>query len=228
MRLTCEDKTKIELLVNIFVYSQGGWLANFVNKEAFHDAVNLNKKQALTYLAEELHQKFNKIYYNSQSTANLIIAFKNAGIKDKYIMQMYKQGFSFIKSRILNIKEIDNKIFDNNFIQCMSIDEKMIVLLLVKLKNYSKSNQEEILYAINYLIIYRSELFQEPLKWFFSNLKYFPHLSIAAVLEILIINKNVCLNLLTKLTSFILNIKDIENMYLHNTLNSFLMELENA
>jgi hypothetical protein len=228
MRLTCGNKTKIELLVNVFVYSQGGWLENFVNKEAFHDAVNLNKKQALTYLAEELHQKFNKIYYNSQSTANLIIAFKDAGIKNKYIMQMYKQGFSFIKSRILNIKEIDNKIFDNNFIQCMSINEKMIVLLLVKLKNYSKFNQEEILYAINYLIIYRSELLQEPFKWFFSNLKYFPHLSIAAVLEILIINKNECFNLLTKLTSFILNIKDIENMYLHNTLNSFLMELENA
>lgn len=32
MRLTCGNKTKIELLVNIFVYSQGGWLANFVNK----------------------------------------------------------------------------------------------------------------------------------------------------------------------------------------------------
>jgi hypothetical protein len=228
LSLTCRNKTKIELLVNTFVYSQGGWLENFVNKEAFYDAVNFNKKQALTYLAKELHQKFNKIYYNSQSTANLIIAFKDAGIKDKYIMQMYKQGFSFIKSRILNIKEIDNKIFDNNSIHHMSIDEKMIVLLLVKLKNYSKSNQEEILYAINYLMIYRSELLQEPFKWFFSNLKYFPHLSIAAVLEILIINKNECFNLLTKLTSFILNIKDIENMCLHSTLNSFLMELENV
>ncbi len=228
LTLNCKKKTKVKLLINIFVYSQGGWLENFVNKKAFYDAVTLNKKQALKYLAEELHQKFNKIYYNTQSTANLIIAFQYAGIKDKYIMQMYEQGFSFIKSRILNIKEVNNKVFKNKEIQYMTIDEQMIVLLLVKLKNYSKSNQEEVLYAINYLMTYKSNLLQKPLEWFFSNLKYFPHLSITAILEILIINMNECFELLKELKPALINIDGIKNMYLQDTLNSLLMELDNV
>ena len=228
LTLNCKKRTKVKLLVNIFVYSQGGWLENFVNKKAFYDAVNLNKKQALKYLAEELHQKFNKIYYNTQSTANLIIAFQYAGIKDKYIMQMYEQGFSFIKSRILNIKEVDNQVFKNKEIQSMTIDEQMVVLLLVKLKNCSKSNQEEVLYSINYLMTYKSNLLQKPLKWFFTNLKYFPHLSISAILEILVINKSECFEILKELRPVIIKVEDIKNMYLQDTLSSLLMELDNV
>jgi len=66
--LICSNNLKILFLVNIFVYSQGGWMQCFVNKKAFKDAINIDKNKTLSNLADVLRNKFHTVYYYKDST----------------------------------------------------------------------------------------------------------------------------------------------------------------
>ena len=81
---------------------------------------------------------------------------------------------------ILIKKNIKDKDINN-----MSHDAIAIVMLLCRLKNLDSYIQQEVIFAINYLINFDESLLVEPLKWFFKNCHYFPQLSLSALLEVL-------------------------------------------
>jgi hypothetical protein len=225
-KINCHNDLKIYLLIKIFVYSRGGWLENFVNKDALKDAIMLDKRQALLYLTEELFKKFKTIYYYSQSTANLIIAFEYAKLKKKAILFMYKRGFEFIEYRLPNNNKFNWKDIKNEYFEDMSDDEIAIVMILVKLKNMDALVQKEVLYAINYLLNYDENLLIKPLKWFFENINYFPHMSIASILELFLIYVNEKEEFFQILKDDILKVGNLENLYISNCLKKLVGSIE--
>jgi len=226
-KINCHNDLKIYLLIKIFVYSRGGWLENFVNKDALKDAIMLDKRQALLYLTEELFKKFKTIYYYSQqSTANLIIAFKYAKLKKKAILSMYKRGYEVIAYRLPNNSKFDWKVVKNENFEDMSDDEIAIVMILVKLKNMDALVQKEVLYAINYLLNYDENLLIKPLKWFFENINYFPHMSIASILELFLIYVNEKQEFFQILKDDILKVGNLENLYISNCLEKLVGSIE--
>lgn len=221
--INCSEELKIFLLVNIFVYSKGGWYENFVNKEAFKDAVNINQFKALNYLAKALEEKFHQIYYYPQSTANLIIAFEYTGLQSDEILAMYKRAFKFIQYRLPYEKDFDWQEVEYDDLDAMNNDEIAIVFILVKLKHYDKSIQEEILYAINYLIIYDCRLLIKPLKWFFAHIGQFPQLSAAGMLEIFLLNIDDKLDFFLEIKDDIKKITVLDNLYINDCIEQLYL-----
>jgi len=222
----CSDELKIYLLVKIFVFSQGGWFENFINKDALKDAVELNKKQALHYLSQELFDKFKTIYFYAQSTANLIIAFEYAGLKKKHILSMYKRGFKFIKYRLPDDNDFDWESIEDENLKNMPDNEIAIVMILVKSKNMDALVQKEIIFAINYLLKNEESLLIKPMQWFFENINHFPHLFIASLLELFLIYTNEKPDFFITLKDDILKVKDLENLYISNCLVKLFGSIE--
>lgn len=214
--INCNEEVKIYLLINIFVYSQGGSFQNFVNQEALKDAININQSKALNYLAEILEKKFDQIYYYPESTANLIIAFEYAGLVTNDILAMYERAFEFIEYRLPHGDDFDWKAIEDNDLDTMSNNEIAIVFILVKLKHYDKTIQEEILYAINYLIEYDCRLLIKPLKWFFSHIEQFPQLSIAGMLEIFLLNIDSKIDFFLEIKDDVKKVIILDNLYIND------------
>lgn len=221
--INCSEELKIFLLVNIFVYSKGGWYENFVNKEALKDAVNINQSYTLKYLSEALEKKFQQIYYYSQSTTNLIIAFEYVELQSDEIQAMYKRAFKFITYRLPNEKDFDWQEIDDSNLNTMNNDEIAIVFILVKLKHYDKSIQEEILYAINYLVKYDCELLIKPLKWFFTHIEQFPQLSVAGMLEIFLLNIDEQLNFFLEIKEDVKKVTILDNLYMNDCIEQLYL-----
>ena len=225
-KIKCQDSLKILLLIKIFVYSQGGWLENFVCKNALKDAVKLDKQKALKCLAIELSKKFQAIYYYSQSTANLIIAFEYAGLKKKNILSMYKQGFKFIEYRLPDNHNFDWNIIEDKKLKDMSDDEITIVIILAKSKNMDAIVQKEILFAINYLFNYNKKLLIRPLKWFFENISHFHHIFVASILELFLIYVDENQNFFQVLKNDIIKVKNLGNLYISSCLKKLIEGIE--
>lgn len=221
--INCSEGLKIFLLVNIFVYSKGGWYENFVNKEALKDAVNINQSYTLKYLSEALEKKFQQIYYYSQSTTNLIIAFEYVELQSDEILAMYKRAFKFIKYRLPNEKHFDWQDIEDSDLDVMNNEEIAIVFILVKLKHYDKSIQEEILYTINYLIIYDCGLLTKPLKWFFSHIEQFPQLSVAGMLEIFLLNIDDQLDFFLEIKDDVKKVTVLDNLYINDCIEQLYL-----
>jgi len=214
--INCNEELKISLLINVFVYSQGGWLETFVVREALKDAVAINASKALSCLAESLEKKFHQIYYYSKSTANLIIAFEYAGLQSEDILAMYKRAFKFIKYRLPHEYDFDWSEIDDDDLNTMDDNEIAIVLILVRLKHHDKTIQEEVLYAINYLIKYDHKLLVKPLRWFFTHIEQFPQLSIAGVLEIFLLNIDSKLDFFLEIRDYVLKVTTLDNLYIND------------
>lgn len=224
--IRCSDALKVYFFVKIFIFSQGGWLENFISKDALKDAVKLDEKQALSYLSQELFEKFKTIYYYSQSTANLIIAFEHAELKKEQILSMYKRGFEAIEYRLpgdsnFNWKSIEDKDLNN-----MSDDEIAIVMMFVKSKNMDAFVQKEVLSAINYLLQREETLLIKPIKWFFENINHFPHIFIASVLELFLIYIDEKQDFFKMLKDDFLKVRNIENLYILNITEELIRSLE--
>jgi len=224
--LICSDELKISLLVKIFVFSQGGWFENFLNKNALKDAVKLDKKQALSYLSEELFEKFKTIYYYSQSTANLIIAFEHAGLKKNNILSMYKIGFESIEYRLPDDNDFNWKSIEDENLKDLSDDEIAIVMILIKSKNMDALVQKEVLSAINYLLNYEETLLIKPLQWFFENINYFPHISITSMLELFLIYVDKKQEFFQILKDDIAKVRNLENLYISNCLEKLVRSIK--
>ncbi len=224
--IRCSVGLKTYLLVKIFVFSQGGWFENFLNKDALKDAVKLDKKQALSYLSEELFEKFKTIYYYSQSTANLIIAFEHAGLKKNNILSMYKIGFESIEYRLPDSNDFNWKSIEDKKLKDMSDDEIAIVMILVKSKNMDALVQKEVLSAINYLLNYQEPLLIKPLNWFFENINHFPDISIASMLELFLIYVDKKQVFFQTLKDDISKVRSLENLYISNCLNKLIESIE--
>ncbi len=226
--IICSDKLKVRLLINNFVYSQGGWFENFINKESLKKAIEIDKKSSLELLSRELGRKFNKIYYYTQSTANLIIAFEYAGLKKQNILSMYKMGFECIEYRIPHSDIFEWKQVNDRNIETMSDDEIAIVMILVKIKNLDTSIQKEIIMAINYLFKYDDKLLVKPFKWFFEHIDYFPHVSIASLFELFLVYVDVKQDFFKLIKDDFTKVKSLENLYIEKSLEELIQRLEDV
>jgi hypothetical protein len=222
-QINCNEDLKVYCLIHIFAYSQGRWLENFVNKEALKDAVLINQTNALNYLAEVLEKKFQHIYYYVESTANLIRAFEYVELQSDEILAMYKRAFKFIKYRLPNEKHFDWQDIEDSDLDVMNNEEIAIMFILVKLKHYDKSIQEEILYTINYLIIYDCVLLTKPLKWFFSHIEQFPQLSVAGMLEIFLLNIDDQLDFFLEIKDDVKKVTVLDNLYINDCIEQLYL-----
>ena len=210
------------------MYSKDGWYSQFVDKDALKNAMDFNKQEALQVLSQILSEIFSNLGSGSKSTSNLIIAFEYAGIEKKEVLSMYKTGFEFIEHRLPDENKFNWKDIEKKDLIEMSQNEIAIVMLLTKMTNLDSCIQQDILFSINYLLNYDETLLIKPLKWFFQNINYFPHLSISALIEILILNVESKNDFLKIIAKDILSIKNIENIYIQHNITLLFYRLENV
>lgn len=223
--LNISDNTKVYLLVQLFIYSKDGWYAMFTHKEAFAKAVSINQTYSLEYLSLFLFEIFKNSGLGIASTSNLIIAFEYANIDRDIVLNMYDRAFHFISMRLPRKKEKKWKEIKKVAVTTMYKDEIALVLLLSKLKNLDMTVQQEIIYAINYMLNYNQNLFKNPLHWFFENLQYFPQLSIGAILEVILLHIDSKIEFFMQFKSDVLKIRVLNNLYLDNILDEIIVKI---
>ncbi|EIA1771239.1 ATP-binding protein [Vibrio vulnificus] len=213
---------RVLLLINNFVYSKDGWLCGLVEKESLRCAVNIDKSLSMKILAQELASYQKNTGYISKSTANLIIAFQHAGLEVDTILEMYKKGFKFIDSRLPSTSDFKWKDLDYLDLKHFSENESAIILLLSKANNMDSVVQQRVLFSLNHLILSDKNLLIKPLKWFFNNLHRFHQLSIASILELILINCSHLDSVIDEIGEDFHKARVIENLYISNTLDEIL------
>lgn len=215
--LNLEKELTIYLFINIFVYSQDGNLNRFVYQESLKEAIKIDESLALKELSKCLTDIYPNNDYMPLSTANLIIGFEYAGVDKNIILDMYDQAFSFIENRLPSSNQFDWNEVENVALSSMNNNELGISLILSKTKHCDAEIQREILVSISYLMTYDQTILTKPLKWFFNNFEEFNQLSIAGVLEILLIEKKNCIELLKEIKGELNHFLNCENLYIRNT-----------
>lgn len=226
--LEIQNNTKIFLLVNVFIYSKDGWHRQFINKKALKDAIAIETNETLNLLAKSLFKIFSNFGYGSKSTANLIIAFEYAGINKEEVLSMYKTGFEQIEYRLPNESEFKWKEVKNKELKDMNDNEFAIAMILTKMTYLDSLVQKEIIFAINYIFNYDKNLLMKPIKWYLHNLKYFPHISIASLLELFLIQIEDDLSFFQNFKDDIIELENFENLYIKNILEELLKRIENV
>src|SRR5690606_8642054 len=105
-------------------------------------------------------------------------------------------------------------------------NELAIVMILSKTKNLDTVVQKDIIVAVSYLMQYDDSLLIKPFKWFFNNIKLFHPLSIASILELLLVEIESHTSLLNRIKDELKKAFAIEDMYIHKTLQQILDGLE--
>jgi len=226
--LEIQNNTKIFLLVSVFIYSKDGWYRQFINKEALKDAIAIDTNETLNVLAKSLFKIFSNFGYGAKSTANLIIAFEYAGINKEEVLSMYKTGFEQIEYRLPNESEFKWKKVKDKELKDMNDNEFAIAMILTKMTYLDSLVQKEIIFAINYIFNYDKELLIKPIKWYLHNLKYFPHISIASLLELFLIQIEDDLSFFQNFKDDIIKLQNFENLYIKNILEELLKRIENV
>ena len=221
-KLSICNEDKILLLINNFVYSKGGWFENFVDKESLKIAVKLDKKRSMEILAETLRLYFSSFNYSPESTANLIIAFEYIDINNEIIVAMYEEGYKYMESRLPDENQFDWLDIEASEMLDMNANELAITLIFSKSNHQDVSVQQDIIAAISYLMHYDRDLLIKPLKWLFNHSKRFNQLFIAALLELLLIEKEEHHSFLIAIKNELNNCYLIENLYIHNSLDEIL------
>ncbi|MBA5203924.1 ATP-binding protein [Pectobacterium aroidearum] len=224
IHLVLDADTQIHLLVNNFLYSKDGWLAMFTHKESLKKAVEIDKEKTLEFLAKELANIFSNIGYMSNSTANLIIAFEHSGMDKNIVLDMYNRGFEFIENRLPDNNDFRWDDVEDYLMSEMDHDELALVLMLAKTKHNDTEIQREVLFAISYLLNYDERLLIKPLKWFVKNIDKFNELTIASLLEILLIEMNRSSTLLLSIQDELKEALRMDNLYIKNLLNELVKE----
>ena len=171
--LPINEKAKIVLLVNNFVYSKDGWFANFTEQESLKIAVGYDRDMAMKTLVEVLYYYFSSTGYFSESTANLIIALANTGADKNIIIDMYKSGYQVLESRLPDINNFDWQDVESPELLEMNYDEVAIVMLLSKSNFHDSQVQREIINAISYFMRENEDILVKPLRWFFNHYEKF-------------------------------------------------------
>lgn len=180
------------------------------------EAVKIDESLALKELSKCLTGIYPNSDYMPLSTANLIIGFEYAGVDKNMILDMYDQAFSFIENRLPSSKQFDWNEVENVVLSSMNNNELGVSLILSKTKHYDAETQREILVAISYLMAYDQTILIKPLKWLFNNFEKFNHLPIAGLLEILLIEKKNCIELLNEIKGELIQFLNCENLYIRN------------
>lgn len=221
------SKDKVMLLIYNFVYSKDGWFSSFVDKDSLLQAVTIDIDFAKECLASALYAFLKDNDFSSKTTANLIIAFEYVGFDEQAILSMYETGFDFIKSRLPDESEFEWESLNYIEISEMNSDERAITLLLSKANNLDSSVQREIICAVNYLVKNHINLLIKPLNWFFNNYFLFHHSTIASILELISIEIMLFKPLLLEIKPSIGKLTGVQNLYIHNEVESILCELSN-
>ncbi len=227
--LEIQNDTKVFLLVTIFIYSRDGMYRQFVNKEALKDAIAIDENETLNVLTQCLFKIFSNFGYGAKSTANLIIAFEYAGIKKKNVLAMYETAFKQIKYRLPDDNDFKWEDIENNkYLEDMNDNEFAIAMILSKMTNLDSLIQKEIIFAINYIFNYDKDLLIKPIKWYLHNLMYFPHISIASLLELFLLQIEDDLSFFQNFKDDIIELQNFENLYIKNILEELLKRIENV
>ncbi|CCW31468.1 hypothetical protein ABLA30_03215 [Xenorhabdus nematophila] len=221
------NKNKVILLIYNFVYSKDGWFSSFVDKDSLLQAVTIDIDFAKNCLASVLYTFLKDKDFSSKTTANLIIAFECVGFDEQSILSMYETGFDFIKSRLPDESEFEWESLNYIEISEMNDDERAITLLLSKANNLDSSVQREIICALNYLVKNYTNLLMKPLNWFFNNFHLFHHSTIASILELISIEIEQLKPLLLEIKPSIGKLIGVQNLYIHNEVESIFCELSN-
>ena len=210
---------KVGLLINNFVYSKDGWYSGFVDMESLRLAVEMNKDESLRVLANTLTSYYTNAHFVSKSTANLIIAFEYAGLEQDSILAMYKRGFDFIESRLPY--KSDFKWKNLNYLDFTELNDNEIAIILVlsKTNSFDSSIQKEVILALSYMIKEDVYLLAKPLKWLFKNLELFHQITIASILELLLIELSRIRILLLDIKESLERARIIDNLYIQHTLD---------
>lgn len=214
--LPISEEAKIVLLVNNFVYSKDGWFANFTEQESLKIAVGYDRDMAMKTLVEVLYYYFSSTGYFSESTANLIIALANTGADKNIIIDMYKSGYQVLESRLPDINNFDWQDVENPELLEMNYDEVAIVMLLSKSNFHDSQVQREIINAISYFMRENEDILVKPLRWFFNHYEKFNTLFIAAVLEVLDIEKDNYKKQLVEIRLSLEHLYKIESIYIND------------
>jgi len=221
-QLSLLDATKVYLLIHNFVYSKNGWLSNFVDKESLKIAVEIDKDESLKVLAKSLRKIFSTSDYLYKYAANLIIAFEYAGLEDESILSMYKNSFDFVENRLPDTNDFKWESLECTEISDMNHDELAIVVILSKTKNLDSFVHKDIIVALSYLMKHDGSLLIKPFRWFFNNIECFHQLSVASILELLLIESDNHSLFINSIKDEMRNALVIDNLYIHNTVQDIL------
>lgn len=221
-RLEINEGLKITLLVNNFVSSKDGWYSRFVHIGSLEQAIAYNKVDALDKLAKYIGYIYPTSDYMPNTTSNLIIAFKEAGIDSEIIFNMYDMAFDYIQDRLSDNNEFDWKSVENTELSYMTYDELAITLLLSKSKNYDSSIQRTVLSGISYLLDLNSNLLVKPIKWFLNNFNLFNPISVAGILEFFLVELRNHRQFLMLLKDEFTQLNSCENLYIRNNVSEIL------
>lgn len=221
-RLLLTDAAKVHLFISNFVYSKDGSFYCFVDKESLKRAIEIDRVESLNILAQLLRRVFSNSDFMYKYAANLIIAFEYAGLDGDTILSMYEVGFNFIESRLP-----DRNDFKWESVECaellgMNHNELAIVMMLSKIKNLDTFVQRDIIVAISYIVKYDESMLIKPLKWFFNNTNFFPQLSVAGILELLLIDRSNHSLLINSIREE-LHALSVENLYIKKSIQDILI-----
>lgn len=227
-RLNLDNLLKVTLFINNFAYSTGGWHQRFINKESLKKAVEIDLDLTLKELSHLISSIYPTSDYIADSTSNLIIAFEYACIDTETIINMYERAYSFIESRLPDKNDFRWEDVEDTLLSDMNQDELAIALMLSKTKHQDSYIQREVLVAISYLIAYDQTLLIKPLKWLIINIERFYQLSIASILELLLVEKEHCHQILTSIEVELLQASNIDNLYIKNTIIDLIEDINNG
>ena len=72
------------------------------------------------------------------------------------------------------------------------------------------------------------DLLIKPIKWYLHNLMYFPHISIASLLELFLLQIEDDLSFFQNFKDDIIELQNFENLYIKNILEELLKRIENV
>lgn len=228
LKLEISSDLRVSLLVSNFIHSKDGNFQRFVHKESLKKSYEIDKDKTLENLSKLLTTIYLSTDYMPKSTSNLIIAFEYIGIDNETIIEMYERGYSFIESRLPDENNFQWEDVEDSLLSDMNQDELAIVLMLSKTKHQDSHIQREVLVAISYLIAYDQTLLIKPLKWLLINSERFYQLSIASILELLLVEKEHCQQILTNIEVELLQASNIDNLYIKNTIIDLLEDINNG
>ena len=119
-------------------------------------------------------------------------------------------------------------IENNKYLEDMNDNEFAIAMILSKMTNLDSLIQKEIIFAINYIFNYDKDLLIKPIKWYLHNLMYFPHISIASLLELFLLQIEDDLSFFQNFKDDIIELQNFENIYIKNILEELLKRIENV
>lgn len=221
-QLPLSEETKILLFINNFAYSKDGYFASFVDKKSLKNAIEVDKDQSLKVLAIALRETFSSSNFLYKYTANLIIAFEYSGLEDESILSMYKRSFDFIENRLPDTNDFKWEGVECSELSDMNHNELAIVMILSKTENLDSFIQKDIIVAICYLMKHDDSLLIKPFRWFFNNIECFHQLSVASILELLLIESDNHSLFINSIKDEMRNALVIDNLYIHNTVQDIL------